>query len=530
MTLPTLRSLLVVVCLPALMPAAAAAYEESLYIDSGRGVTSTPGVRLTLAGPEEADYALVSGDHQLRGAARLPARGEADWMLDPDRADGTQRLFARYFTAGGAPLPQFDTSDGIVLDRTPPIAGDLRLAIADRYLTCRPGGRAVAGTSSARVRSRVAGAISDRAGGIEVRFAARRSRPGPWRPRGRARIASAPEASIWTQLRDGLGNTGPWHRLAAPARTDAAVIRPVDRPFTWARHCAHRGPKAEIRRINRRWRASGRRRPADRARVQPPGSALVWTEYSGQGLYPNWVHAATALNGLLGRSSRRGDYRAGVAEILAGSRRDRSGTGRVFRVNENHFRTPDDHKAPPWRDAMGSALILAHLPTAMSSGDGREQALALDYAEEYLTAFSVDHADGGLRWNGLRPGSWYLEYTYRTRSRVLNGFMQSLVSLDRFHDQARRLARRDARWAPLASRARRLTADGARALHHWLPAYDLGPGRTRYSLRSGPASEEYRSYHVALLRKLAGVRYLPDAWRARHRRFAVRWDAVQRTN
>ena len=519
-----LRLLAVAGCLAALLLAPATAAGETLWIDAGRPVTASPEVVLTLAGPEEADHALVSEDFQLRGAARLPARGEFDWRLDGAGADGARRLFVRYFTAAGAPLPELDTSDGIVLDRTPPATTEITLALADRHLACRRGGRAVAGTTAARVRSAVAGRIADRAGGIEVRFAADPARPGPWRPRGRARVASAPGASLWVQVRDGVGNTAPWQQLAAPRAAAAEVVRRATRPYTWARHCARRGPKAEIRRINRRWRASGRDRLADRARVRPPGSALVWTWYAGQGLYPNWVHAATALNGQLAHASRGGVYRAGVAEILAASRRDRSRAGRAFRVNENHFRTPDDHKAPPWRDAMGSALILAHLPTAVRGGDGRERAIALDYAEQYLAGFAVDHAEGGLRWRGQRPGYWYLEYTYRTRSRVLNGFMQSLVSLDRFRAGARRLGRGDRGWARAAARARALTIAGARALHHWLPAYDLGDGRTRYSLRSGPASDQYRAYHVSLLRKLAGIGYLPDPWRARHRQYAARWD------
>ena len=113
--MPALRLLVIAASLAALLPATGAAYEESLYIDSGRPVTATPEVRLTLAGPEDAEFALVAGDPQLRGAIRLPARGEADWRLDAGRADGTQRLFARYFTAVGQPLPEFDTSDGLSL-------------------------------------------------------------------------------------------------------------------------------------------------------------------------------------------------------------------------------------------------------------------------------------------------------------------------------------------------------------------------------------------------------------------------------
>lgn len=506
-----------------LTPAVALGYEETLFIDEGRALTSDAAVQLTLTGPDEAAYALVGANPGLIDAVRLPSRGTIDWMLDDRRPDGTQRLFARYFTAEGAPIPALDTSDGIVLDRTAPRSDDLRLAVHEPHLVCRAGGPTVAGTSADRVRARVGGKIADRAGGIEVRFGASRDRPGPWRPRSQARVGGVPGAAIWTQLRDRLGNVGSWRKLTLPATPRARIVRPGAHPFTWARHCARSQPKAQVRRINARWRSSNRGNLRNRDRVQPPGSALVWTHYAGQGLYPNWVHAATELNGILGKSGQRTPYRAGVAEVLAASRRDRSRAGLVYRLNENHFRTPDDNKAPPWRDAMGSALILAHLPTATSTGDGREQAIALDYAEQYLAAFTVSHAQGGLLWRGSRPGNWYLEYTYRTRARVLNGFMQSIVSLDRFERQARRLARRDARWHTLANRARRLAVEGGRALHHWLPAYDLGAGRTRYSLTSGPATEEYRSFHVSLLKKLSAISYLPRRWRARHNVFAARW-------
>jgi hypothetical protein len=106
---------------------------------------------------------------------------------------------------------------------------------------------------------------------------------------------------------------------------------------------------------------------------------------------------------------------------------------------------------------------------------------------------------------------------------VLNGFMQAVVSLDRFRRQAGRLAAWDRGWRPLADRAGTLVREGARAVARWLPAYDLGPGSTRYALGGGGASEEYRRYHRELLGRLARMALLPPAWRARYRHYRARW-------
>ena len=89
--------------------------------------------------------------------------------------------------------------------------------------------------------------------------------------------------------------------------------------------------------------------------------------------------------------------------------------------------------------------------------------------------------------------------------------------------QAGQRAKTNPAWLPLARRARGLVRRGAVALAYWLPAYDLGKGKTRYALGSGPASEQYRAYHVQLLHQLAGVRYVSASQKKRFRTFAARW-------
>lgn len=174
---------------------------------------------------------------------------------------------------------------------------------------------------------------------------------------------------------------------------------------------------------------------------------------------------------------------------------------------------------------MGTGVILALLAPAIApDAPAGERTLAREVAAEYLETFSVPWSRGGVVWDDGGPGAWYLEYAYRTRARVLNGFLQSVLSLSRFERQARRLAVRDPAWAPLAARARERVLAGTAAAARRLPAYDLGGGATRYSLTSGPATTKYRLYHVDLLEALARLPYVPPGRRAVFRRYAAAWD------
>ena len=180
---------------------------------------------------------------------------------------------------------------------------------------------------------------------------------------------------------------------------------------------------------------------------------------------------------------------------------------------------------------MGTAVLLASLAPALGGDAPRhERELALRTASEYLETFSVDWRNGGVLWRDRGPGHWFLEYTSLHDERVLNGFMQAVVSLDRFSRQADRLGRGsiDAKeWQALASRARTHVLKGSRALAYWLPRFDLGGGKTRYSLTSGPAPKFYRSYHQELLGQLSAIPYVPLATRQRFMNYRSRWGGTR---
>ena len=479
--------------------------------------TRTPNATLQLTGPPSAVKAVISASPRFERHVDAPANGTLPWSLDAT-SDGRRYAWVRYLDAAGGPIDELRRAE-IILDRAPPSTDRARLVFRGTLRYCRAGDAPVAGGLPTGGRLRLAG-VSDLSPVADARALGSDGRPGIWRPLRSFRPSASVASALGVQVRDAAGNASPWMILPTPARRRVAIISPSTHPFSYARHCEHRSPTAVIRQVNERWRVT--RRPlADRARVRPLGSALVWTNYAKQGLYPNWVHAGTDLNERLRRRRVEG-YRAGVSEVVAFSLQDRSGR-RTYRINENHFVTPDDGRRPPWRDGMGTAVLLALLVPAIPPGDAYEDALARYAARQYLATFSVNHRDGGALWAARGPGAWYLEYTYRSRRRVLNGFMQSLVSLDRFSRQAGKRAKRDPAWLPLARRSRGLVRGGAVSLAYWLPAYDLGKGRTRYALGSGPASEQYRAYHVQLLRQLARVPYLTARQRTRFRSYAARW-------
>ena len=265
-------------------------------------------------------------------------------------------------------------------------------------------------------------------------------------------------------------------------------------------------------------------RPCRKCEMRPPGSSLLWTYYRRQGFFPNWVSAARDLL----RRYRAGEvdgFRAGVEEIVSYSAMRRSPQGIRYRINESPYLAPDSTR-PPWRDAMGQGLILSLFVPALPEHPTAEQvAAARTHATEYLNSFAVHWRDGGIAADGSAGGRWYLEYAHEKgdRARVLNGFMQTLVSLERFATQTRRFGD-DPRWAALGDRAREYVRLGALELDTHLDEYDLGGGVSRYSLtREGPAPAVYQTYHRQLLRLLQGVDYLPKEWRRHFSEVRVSW-------
>jgi len=264
--------------------------------------------------------------------------------------------------------------------------------------------------------------------------------------------------------------------------------------------------------------------PCRKCEMRPPGSNLLWTYYRRQGFFPNWVSAARDLL----RRDRAGEvdgFRAGVEEIVSYSTVRTSPQGVRYRISESPYLAPDSTR-PPWRDAMGQGLILTLFVPAIPENATTDQIdIARTHATEYLNSFAVHWRDGGIAADGSAGGRWYLEYAHEKgdRARVLNGFMQTLVSLDKFATQTERFGD-DPRWAAVRDRAREYTRLGALELHTHLDEYDFGGGVSRYSLtREGPAPAVYQTYHRQLLRLLQGVAYLPKEWRGHFSEVRVSW-------
>jgi len=277
------------------------------------------------------------------------------------------------------------------------------------------------------------------------------------------------------------------------------------------------------------WLDRTNRRPCAGCMVRPPGSALLWTYYKNQGIFPNWVRSAREVLRRKARGDRAG-FLAGAREIISFSTVRRAPGGAVFRVNESAYTAPDSQPAP-WRDAMSNAMALTLVPPLLDVDPSpAENAFALRVATEYLRAFDVKWQYGGLVAAGRGGGRWYLEYAYAggARARVLNGFMQALVSLERFAHQANLRVRRHPEWAAVRNRAQVLVRLGAQELVGRLPQYDLGDGFSRYSLtRPGHAPLRYHVYHRQLLERLERVRYLPLTWRLTMDDMRVRWGGAR---
>ncbi len=283
---------------------------------------------------------------------------------------------------------------------------------------------------------------------------------------------------------------------------------------------------ARITAVNQQWMdAHPGKTPEKKQEFRPEGSAILWRYYRNQGFFPNWVTAARDV-GRRQRAGEAGNGRAAVDEIVSYGTRRVAPDGTVFRVNESVYLSTDG-TAPPWRDAMGQGLILTTLiPTLDESSTSADRERIRMLATEYLNSFGVDWRDGGVGTDGKAGGKWFLEYATPRgdESRILNGFMQSIVSLNRFAAQADTLAAKDPGWADLRDRAREYVRLAALEVDAHLDDYDLHNGLSRYSMRStDPAPETYQVYHRQLLQLLQDVDYLPKEWRDHFNRVRASW-------
>lgn len=158
------------------------------------------------------------------------------------------------------------------------------------------------------------------------------------------------------------------------------------------------------------------------ARVNFPGSRLVWEHYAGQGIEIQWLatfgeansywfaHETSALQQVLGEAIPLATQRAG---------------GIAW---EYMFRF--DGGSPPWTSALSQGTALQALARAWSlTGEQR----FLSAAQQALGIFKAPPPEG-VAARASSAGAWYLQYTYAPGEHVINGFIQALVGL---YDYAR---------------------------------------------------------------------------------------------
>jgi hypothetical protein len=162
----------------------------------------------------------------------------------------------------------------------------------------------------------------------------------------------------------------------------------------------------------------------------------------------------------------------------------------------------------PWPSSLAQGQAISLLRRAYHRTGNHEY---LSAARRGLRPFREPVATGGLlrRWRGL---PFYEEYpTLAHPTYVLNGFQQSLLGLHDLSD--------------VSPTAQRLFRGGMKALAAVLPEYDLGDGRSTYSLAHlnwpsprTPATASYHLSHVGMLRLLNKIQPDPVL-----RRYARRW-------
>jgi hypothetical protein len=162
----------------------------------------------------------------------------------------------------------------------------------------------------------------------------------------------------------------------------------------------------------------------------------------------------------------------------------------------------------PWSSALAQGQALSLLRRAYHRTGARRY---LDAIGRALRPLRISVPRGGLlrRWHGL---PFYEEYpTAAAPTYVLNGFQQTLLGLYDVADVS-----------PVAAR---LFGRGIKTLVCMLPLYDLGDGRSTYSLAHlywasapQPATPSYHLSHVGMLLLLNRIEPDPVL-----RRYARRW-------
>lgn len=152
-------------------------------------------------------------------------------------------------------------------------------------------------------------------------------------------------------------------------------------------------------------------------RVNVPGSRLVWEYYPGQGIEIQWLGTFGKANGYYLSGHENSNLRALLDEILPLATQRAGGIAWEYMFQF-------DGGLPPWTSGLSQGTALQ----ALSRGWERlHEQTYLTAAQQALGIFQ-SAPPTGVRV-ATPAGATYVQYTYSPRTRIINGFVQSLVGL-----------------------------------------------------------------------------------------------------
>jgi len=166
---------------------------------------------------------------------------------------------------------------------------------------------------------------------------------------------------------------------------------------------------------NTQWWNTGSLLSAD-ARLNFPGSGLVWEYYPGQGIEIQWLATFGVANGYYqsGQSSKLASLLNEIIPLAT----DRAG-GIAW-----EYLFQFDGGQPPWTSGLSQGTAIQ----ALARGWSRLHNPAYKSAAAAALGIFETPPPVGVRV-ATAAGAHYLEYTYAPQERILNGFIQSLVGL-----------------------------------------------------------------------------------------------------
>jgi hypothetical protein len=227
---------------------------------------------------------------------------------------------------------------------------------------------------------------------------------------------------------------------------------------------------------------SRRAMPRHEQVVRVPGELAVFKYYSGRGVQFQPFETFKLGVGYLTQDPPR----TGAARKLADRMLELGTVNRTATSWEFHF--PFGGPASPWRSAIAQAHALRMYALLAQQVPEAERPKYTAAADAIVQSFNQGTAGGGVAVNE-GPGKFYVMYSFNPAQRILNGHLQSLLSLWRYSQQT-------------GSPAARAAYDrGYAALVPIISKFDTGDW-SRYQYNQ-EADREYHSFMTEQLQDLA---------------------------